>query len=95
MTFETLDLVAPNFEAQYSGLLRPAKMHGRLKLTASDLGRFSGLAGGPLAGEARVAADLDGAPGYGLVSATLDARATQTRRRPIRSSTGRSAANSR
>ena len=52
-------------------------MHGRLKLAVEDLGRFSGLAGGKVAGEARIAADLDGAAGYGLVSATLDARATK------------------
>ncbi len=75
MTFDTLDLVAPKFEAQYSGLLAPAKMHGKLHLTVGDLSRFSRLAGGKLAGEARIAADLDGAPSYGLVSATLDAHA--------------------
>ncbi len=74
-TFDTLDLVAPKIEAQYSGLLGPAKMHGRLHLTVGDLSRFSRLAGGALAGEARIAADLDGAPSYGLVSATIDAHA--------------------
>jgi translocation and assembly module TamB len=75
MTFDTLDLVAPKFEAQYSGLLAPAKMQGKLHLTVGDLSRFSRLAGGKLAGEARIAADLDGAPSYGLVSATIEAHA--------------------
>ncbi|RBP07372.1 autotransporter secretion inner membrane protein TamB [Roseiarcus fermentans] len=77
IAFDTLDLVAPKFEAQYSGLASSQKMHGKLKATIEDLGRFSGLVGGRLAGEARLAADLDGAPGYGLVTATLDARATR------------------
>ena len=77
VTFDTLDLVAPKFEAQYSGLLAPARMRGKLHLTASDLSRFSGLAGGKLSGEARLAADLDGAPSYGLVSATIEGHATK------------------
>jgi len=76
VSFDTLDLVAPTFEAQYSGLIAPRKLHGRLRLTANDLSRFAGIAGGKLAGEARVVADLEGAPGYGFVTAALEAHAT-------------------
>ena len=41
------------------------------------MSRFALLAGGALKGEARIAADLDGAPRYGALSATLDAHATK------------------
>ena len=76
-TFDTLDLSAPNFDAQYSGLLSPSKIHGHANIVAHDLSRFALLAGGALKGEARIAADLDGAPRYGALSATLDAHATK------------------
>ncbi len=76
-TFDALDLVAPHLEAHYAGLLGPARMRGRLTLAAKDLSRFSGLADGKFAGEARATADLDGAPSYGLVNATIDAHATK------------------
>ena len=76
-TFETLDLSAPNFDAQYSGLLSGSKIHGKVNIVAHDLSRFALLAGGALKGEARIAADLDGAPRYGALSATIDAHATK------------------
>ena len=41
------------------------------------MSRFAPLAGGTLKGEARVTADLDGAPSYGALTATLDAQATR------------------
>jgi translocation and assembly module TamB len=75
-TFEVLDLSAPNFDAQYSGLLSGSKIHGKANIVARDLSRFALLAGGTLKGEARIAADLDGAPRYGALSATLGAHAT-------------------
>jgi translocation and assembly module TamB len=75
-TFDALDLVGSDFEAHYAGLLGAKRMHGHLDLVARNLSRFGPLAGGKLAGEARVGADLDGAPGYGVVNATLDGRAT-------------------
>ncbi|MGB7977424.1 MAG: hypothetical protein WCF81_24430, partial [Roseiarcus sp.] len=76
-TFEVLDLSGPNFDAQYSGLLASGKIHGKATIAARDLSRFALLAGGALKGEARIAADLDGAPRYGALSATLDAHATK------------------
>ena len=76
-TFDTFDLSAPNFDAQYSGLLSGSKVHGKATIVARDLSRFALLAGGALKGEARIAADLDGAPRYGALSATLDAHATK------------------
>ena len=76
-TFDVLDLSAPNFDAQYSGLLSGNKIHGKANIVARDLSRFALLAGGALKGEARIAADLDGAPRYGALSATIDAHATK------------------
>ncbi|HEX9168049.1 MAG TPA: hypothetical protein VF886_03855, partial [Roseiarcus sp.] len=76
VSFDTLDLTSHDFDAQYSGLLAPKTAHGRLKVTARSLSRFALLAGGALDGEARIAADLDGAPGYGALTATVDAHAT-------------------
>ncbi len=76
-TFDLLDLSAPNFDAQYSGLLSGSKIHGKANIVAHDLSRFALLAGGALKGEARIAADLDGAPRYGALSATIDAHATK------------------
>ena len=51
-------------------------MHGRLEVTARSLSRFAALAGGALKGEAHLTADLDGAPRYGALTATVDAHAT-------------------
>ncbi len=76
-TFDALDLTAPNFEAHYSGLLARSKIHGKATIAVRDLSRFALLAGGTLKGEARIAADLDGAPRYGALSATVDAHATK------------------
>ena len=76
-TFDTLDLSAPNFGAQYSGLLSGSKIHGKANIVARDLSRFALLAGGALKGEARIVVDLDGAPRYGALSATIDAHATK------------------
>ena len=77
VSFDALELVSPDLDARYSGLLAPKKLHGRLEVTARDLSRFAGLAGGALKGEARGTADLDGAPSYGALTATIDAQATQ------------------
>ncbi len=77
MTFDALDLVAPALNAHYSGLLGRAKIHGKLDVAAGDLSRFALLAGRSLNGEARIAADLDGAPRYGALVATLDAHVTR------------------
>ncbi len=76
-TFDVLDLSAPNFDAQYFGLLSGSKIHGKANIVARDLSRFALLAGGALKGEARIVADLDGAPRYGALSATIDAHATK------------------
>jgi translocation and assembly module TamB len=76
IAFETLDLTSLDLDAHYSGLLAPKKVHGRLEVTARDLSRFAPLAGGVLKGEARLTADLDGAPRYGALTATIDAHAT-------------------
>jgi translocation and assembly module TamB len=76
ITFDTLDLSSHDLDAHYSGLLAPKKVHGRLEVTAHDLSRFAPLVGGALKGEARLTADLDGAPRYGALTATIDAHAT-------------------
>jgi translocation and assembly module TamB len=76
-TFDALDLAAPNFEAHYSGLLSRSKMRGKATIAVHDLSRFALLAGGTLKGEARITADIDGAPRYSTLSATLDAHATR------------------
>ena len=76
IAFDTLDLSAHDLDAHYSGLLAPNKVRGRLEVTAHDLSRFAPFAGGALKGEARLAADLDGAPRYGALAATIDAYAT-------------------
>ena len=75
-TFDALDFAAPSLDAHFSGLLSPVKIHGKLVVAARDLSRFARIAGGPLKGEARIAADLDGSPRYGALAATLDGRAT-------------------
>ena len=76
ITFDTLDLTSHDLDARYSGLLSPTKVQGRLEVAARDLSRFAPLAGGALTGEARLTADLDGAPRYGALAATIDAHAT-------------------
>ena len=76
IAFDALDLASPDFEAHYAGLLSPKKAHGRLDIAIRDLSRFALLVGGALKGEARIAADLDGAPRYGALTATVDAHAT-------------------
>jgi translocation and assembly module TamB len=75
--FDVLDLSGPNFDAQYSGVLSGNKIHGKANIVARDLSLFALLAGGALKGEARITADLDGAPRYGALSATIDAHATK------------------
>ncbi len=76
-TFDAFDLSAPNVDAQYSGLLSGSKIHGKANVVVRDLSRFALLAGGALKGEAHISADLDGAPRYGALSATIDAHATK------------------
>jgi translocation and assembly module TamB len=76
VSFDWLDLTSHDLEARYSGLLAPTKVHGRLEVAARDLSRFAPIAGGVLKGEAHATADLDGAPSYGALTATLDAEAT-------------------
>ena len=75
-TFDALELASPGFTAHYAGLLGRKKVHGRLDVQADDLSRFALIAGSSLKGEARIGADLYGAPRYGELTATLDARAT-------------------
>jgi translocation and assembly module TamB len=78
IAFNTLELVASNLDARYSGLLAPKVVRGRLEVIARDLSRFAPLAGTTtLKGEARLTADLDGAPRYGALNATLDAHAVK------------------
>ena len=76
IAFDTLDLSSHDLDARYSGLLARTRVQGRLEVTAHDLSRFAALAGGVLKGEARLTADLDGAPRYGALTATIDAQAT-------------------
>ena len=76
MTFDALDFAAPALNANYSGLVSAARIHGKLDVAAPDLGKFARISGGSLKGDIRMSADLDGEPRYGALSATLDARAT-------------------
>ncbi len=76
IAFDALDLSSHDLDAHYSGLLSPTKVHGRLEVTARSLSRFAALAGGALKGEAHLIADLDGAPRYDALTATVDAQAT-------------------
>ena len=77
MTFDALDLAAPSLNASFSGLLSRARIHGKLAVAAGDLSRFAPIAGSSIEGEARIAADLDGAPRYGALAAILDAHVTR------------------
>jgi translocation and assembly module TamB len=77
IAFNRLELTAPHFDARYSGLLAPKIVRGGLEITSRDLSRFALIAGTPLQGEARLRADLEGAPRYGALKATLDAHATK------------------
>ena len=77
VSFDTLELAASDLDAHYSGLLAPRKVQGRLEMTARDLSRFAKLAGIALKGEARIAADLDGTPRYGRLTAKVDGHATK------------------
>ncbi len=76
VTFDALDLAAPGLNANYAGLFSAARIHGRLEVAARDLSRFALVAGSSLEGDARIAADLDGAARYGALAATLDTHAT-------------------
>jgi translocation and assembly module TamB len=76
ITLDVLDIAAPALDASYSGLLSASKIQGKLRLEAPDLARFGKLAASSLKGEAQIAAELEGMPGRGALSATLDARAT-------------------
>ncbi len=77
ISFDTLSLAASDLDAHYSGLLAPKEVHGRLEMTANDLSRFAKLAGVSVKGQARIGADLEGAPRYGQLTAQLDAHATK------------------
>ena len=76
MTFDALDLAASSLNANFHGLLGRARVHGKLDVAAHDLSRFALIAGRTVKGEARIAADLDGAPRYGALAATIEAHAT-------------------
>jgi translocation and assembly module TamB len=77
IAFDTLELAASELDVHYSGLLAPKTVRGKLELTARDLSPFAPFAGTALKGEARLTADLDGAPRYGALNATFDAHATK------------------
>ena len=79
-TFDVLDLFGAQFRRPIFRSARAAgKFMARRISSARDLSRFALIAGGALTGEARIAADLDGAPRYGALSATLDAARDETR----------------
>ena len=52
-------------------------MHGRLEVTARDLSRFAASPAAPSRARRASTADLDGAPSYGALTATIDAQATR------------------
>ncbi len=57
------------------GLSSGFRMDGSVEVTASDLSRFSGLAGRPLGGSVKATLTGDGAPLGGFFDVTLNARA--------------------
>lgn len=69
--FETLRLVMSGVELDYEGKAGQPRILGRLQAVLPDLARLSGLAGRPLAGSARIAADIDATPRLNTYSATL------------------------
>ena len=69
-------LALPSLDGTYQGLIGPNTLHGKLALRAPDLSRFAGLATIALKGAVDIAADLDGVPRAGAVTASLDAHAT-------------------
>ena len=77
MTFDALDLVAPSLTRITPVFSAAQECTASSPLRRRDLSRFAPLAGSSLEGEARIAADLDGAPRYGALAATLDAHATR------------------
>lgn len=77
---ERLSVTASAFELGAAGRLgADGAGAGTAKLTASDLGRFSRLAGRDLAGALNLSADLSGAPAGGVVTAALDGAVTGLR----------------
>jgi translocation and assembly module TamB len=75
--FDALDLAASSLDASFSGQFGRERVNGKLKVMARDLSRLDLITGVSLKGEARIAADLDGAPRYGALTATLDAHASR------------------
>lgn len=69
--FETLRLALSGIDFDYTGRAGGSRVLGQARAAIADLGRLSGIAGRPLRGSARVAADIDAVPSKNQYAATL------------------------
>lgn len=72
--YEQVRLTARSLDLGFAGALGPKRVAGKLDLKVPDLARFAGLAGLDLAGEALLAATIDGVPRDERIAVTLDGR---------------------
>lgn len=77
--FETLKLGFAGVELDYVGTLGNEQVQGRARAMLPELARLSGLAGRPLAGSARVSAEIDGSPKRKTYAVKLDGGAEALR----------------
>jgi autotransporter translocation and assembly factor TamB len=70
---ESLRITAPALSANFKGEVATHKVKGRLEAEMPNLSRFGKLAGLALQGEAKLGADLEGAPPTRRFIATIDA----------------------
>ena len=76
VSFDTLELTSPDLDARYSGLLTPKKVHGRLAVRRATSAASRRSPAASSRAKRAGTADLDGAPRYGALTATIDAQAT-------------------
>jgi translocation and assembly module TamB len=72
--YEQVRLTARSLDLGFAGALGPNRVAGKLDLHVPDLARFAGLAGLNLAGEALLAATINGAPRDERIAVTLEGR---------------------
>lgn len=76
---EVARLASPNLSLAYAGRLGARTVDGQITAEVARLAAFSRLAGRPLAGRARVGAQLSGNPSIPEISATLSGEAASLR----------------
>jgi translocation and assembly module TamB len=75
--FETLEIKSQTLSAAFKGRAGAAALRGKLEVAAPDLSRFGAVAGLALKGEAKLKADLEGAPRAMRYRAQIDATANR------------------